>query len=304
MRYFKKKRIIILFSLTIVVIAIILFFVFNVRKNYINNFSEMEYRKINFLYQNPFISYFENKSECPLNIEEVIVLKPDDPEYETYLNRHFKDFLSKEKELIYYMPLYNKHNLKRDAFLIVSAGIDGKVDNLVSKEDTIFIDEFEKKLNFYNSSRYYRIGNPMQSYHDSTFSITNYFFGQKDYLIAYINCIDYYKSQIKKLYLIDSLINRIQKYNYIEHKNTTVKQIYGYHGIYSKDTIRDITKYVYFTVDNFIVKNKLYDEKDFETTTGDSVAFVGRLVKINLESKEIDFDNCIPLDSVSMALFR
>lgn len=289
---------VILFCLIIGLIVFLMFYSKNIKSLYIKNLNEVEYRKNNFLYQDSFLFYFNHESKYPVNIDEAMLIKPDNPDYNIYLDSQLKDYLNKESALIQYIPVYDKANLRINAFLLVSAGIDGKIDNNITKDDTIFIDDFDKKLNFYNISSIQDSISLRPSDKGTKFNIFDYFFGKKDYLISYINFHDYYRSQVRKNYLLQSLIDQVLNYNYSgDRSKKTLQQVYEYTGIYSHDTIMNDTTYVCMQDDEYIVRSRLLCNKNICSSEGDSITLIGLLSNINTKSKIIDFKNCFCIKS-------
>lgn len=100
---------------------------------------------------------------------------------------HNIDKFSDKKDVAIYFPLYNRHTKRRESFVILSAGIDGKQNNFLTDNDTLFMDNWQVKLKLYNPNHPY--GNVCDSiiFFDKEgmvkFNIFNLFFGCKDQLL-------------------------------------------------------------------------------------------------------------------------
>lgn len=56
----------------------------------------------------------------------------------------------KNKEELQYFPLYDYRTKRPVSFLFLSAGIDGKIDNKLSHNDTLYVHNWWADLNVYN----------------------------------------------------------------------------------------------------------------------------------------------------------
>jgi len=290
-----KKSYILIFILSMLILAfiLVLYRYYNKsRREYYNSFNSIQNVKTGARYELLLSQYFFDNWECAKNLEEVIPYESHDPKYESLKERYFKDFLSSRKGFINYVPLYNRLNLKREAFLIISAGIDGKINNVINEEDTIFIDEFEEKFRFYNPA-----GEIIPNNHlpdpDSTFHLMKLLFGKKDYIIQYIDCIELFKSQTIGTIPIHKLVDFLDKEN-----GRIREEFFTYKGVVYNDTVINKGKYILFRSNNYRIWNKLYYDTIQEIYLGDSVAFTGEFIRIDPEKKLIHFEKCIqvPLD--------
>ncbi len=94
----------------------------------------------------------------------------------------FTDPFSKHSKNLLYIPLYNKNNNLYEGYMLLSAGIDGKINATV--EDTVFMDDI-KRFKLYNPNQIK--WNETQDIYEfaDDFSLYNYFCGKKDLLIGY-----------------------------------------------------------------------------------------------------------------------
>ncbi len=148
-----------------------------------------------------------------LLLDEFIINSKKFTEYDIEKDEKTGNFTINDKnveELAYY-PIYNRNNGKRESFVLLSAGIDGKLNNAIS--DTLYMDTWWTQLHIYNlrevmASVFYKqafnilyvrtqregkyIGGNTNGYTQQymksvspKFSIFQYFFGKKDYVVRY-----------------------------------------------------------------------------------------------------------------------
>ena len=292
MKKFKYKKLVVSF-LFVGVFAISLFLLNTVKRAYRLKVHRLEEFELFSYYSSPFMDYFNENSQFPADMTDAYVLHPRQVDFKKYIRNQFHDIMSREKGLIGYIPLYNEQTLKREAFLLISAGIDGHLDLKTPFTDTLFINQKIKEIKFYNTHFPYKPGDTI--YLDSSFNLLDYFFGKKDYLIDYVNFRDFYLSEIPEVYSITVLVNRIKTYNYFGKYHKLSKQIYGYFGSISSDSLIGGTKYIYFRKGNFLIENRLIDTLGFKFTVGDSVALAGFLARFDPKDKIISFKNCFVL---------
>lgn len=98
------------------------------------------------------VYYFDIHGEYPVSIEAII----HEHEKESLENKDWLiysystiDPLSRKEELLQYIPLYNRSG-KRESFLILSAGADGKLNNHINHGDTLYLDSWWNELDVYN----------------------------------------------------------------------------------------------------------------------------------------------------------
>ena len=127
-----------------------------------------------------------------------------------HMPKMMPDILSRKEGVLVYYPIYNRHNGLRESFVLLSAGIDGKLDNNVT--DTLYMDSWWQQLRIYNleqvmadtfykqaenilSVRTRRSGQTINgeiNYNPDRdikllpcFSLFSYLFGKKDYVVRY-----------------------------------------------------------------------------------------------------------------------
>ena len=109
---------------------------------------------------------------------QLVTMVPNDYKRkgEIFLHLFFTDSLNKNQDILLYIPLYNRDTKKKESFILISAGIDGKLNTKYTIGDTIYDDEYLNKFEFYNLKEYIERKS-------MKFNLWDYYFGNKDYLI-------------------------------------------------------------------------------------------------------------------------
>ena len=102
--------------------------------------------------------YEDETGYFPHSLDEAIALYkqvvwPDDPsvtEKTLRMQQLLTDRFSKDGEEIQYIPLYDYYTRRPASFILLSAGIDGKLDNHISASDTIYLQTWWTQLDVYN----------------------------------------------------------------------------------------------------------------------------------------------------------
>jgi len=264
------------------------FFIYcqTIKENYIANLKKLDESRFLHRFAFPFRDYIidNEKNEYPETIEEALALLTD--HYETDL----KDYLSKKsKGKICYIPLYNPDNLRREAYIVLSAGFDGKINNRFDWNDTLFITDFQDRLKLYNPHDFYKLGGCIPLNKDIDFNIFSCFFGRKDYLIEYVNMFDFYKFIVDYTYSTEKLID------YFEKSPPSYKVVLAYKGVMSSDTIIANNRYILFRHEGYLIKNKLL-HNEINIVPTDTTILIGTFKKFFNQSKTIEFVNCFQID--------
>jgi hypothetical protein len=77
-----------------------------------------------------------------------------DRDIETFKIRHFIDVFSKNGEWVGYYPLYDSTDTEIVSYVILSAGIDGKLGNKLAPGEKLHMDDWAQKLALYNPDEY------------------------------------------------------------------------------------------------------------------------------------------------------
>jgi len=106
---------------------------------------------------NDLIDYFkETYGRFPDSLNEVyLAYKQSYPEdIEIIELRHFMDIFNKKGRWIGYFPIYNSDDSEIISYIILSAGIDGKLDNVFDSSDKLHLDDWKQKLHLYNPDEF------------------------------------------------------------------------------------------------------------------------------------------------------
>ena len=175
---FLKHKKVITWILIIPVFLFMLFFYIS-KQNYQEKLEKLNHCVSVFnCYTAIYDDYFSENFCYPKNMDEVenFSNKVNNPLYK------FTDPFSKHSKNLLYIPLYNKNNNLCEGYMLLSAGIDGKINATV--EDTVFMDDI-KRFKLYNPNQIK--WNETQDIYEfaDDFSLYNYFCGKKDLLIGY-----------------------------------------------------------------------------------------------------------------------
>lgn len=205
--FLHKKRIIIWVSVFILlflttIISVKLFFFY--KQDYQKRYDELSENAGMFNYTMWYDSFFSYKFRYPKNKKELLKFYVGSIRYSQLQNK-MKDPLSRHNKEFLYVPVYSKINHLCEEYLLISAGIDGKIDNIIN--DTIF-SETVKELKFYNNV----VKSTTLTYRKfkNNFNLINYFFGNKDLLIGYKNGIDVFRNNsIRRIFTPSGLMKNL-----------------------------------------------------------------------------------------------
>lgn len=271
--------------LVILSIIICLGFVYTIKSNYHRDFAKLQQKKIYNRIEFPFDDYFLSYSECPEDLEDVIDFVSDKPIYYLTWDTTMLDELSKNDEYIRYFPIYNKSNKKREAFILLSTGADGRINTKIAETDTLFIHNFMSKLLLYNEF-------DLEWYNNFTFDtitkfkFADYFFGNKDYLLLYFNCLNsyLYRTKANELGFLNEKI--------FTEKFCNVPSIYSFSIV--ADSVYEINKntIIVSKLNEFTIKCQFYLKPSILISVGDTVFISGHVNKCELLNKYLEFNLC------------
>lgn len=106
-------------------------------------------------YQQLPMVYYNTVGYFPESMDDAVTFVqktywPDMKEEDLRAQQLLTDPLSKNKEELQYFPLYDYRTKRPVSFLFLSAGIDGKIDNKLSHNDTLYVHNWWADLNVYN----------------------------------------------------------------------------------------------------------------------------------------------------------
>ncbi|MCD4695362.1 MAG: hypothetical protein K8S16_03890 [Bacteroidales bacterium] len=271
--------------LVIIIIIIGIGFIYNININYHRNFTKLQQKKTYNRIESPFYQYFLSYSECPNDLEDVIDFVSDKPIYYLTFDTKMLDELSNNNEYLRYFPLYNKTNQKREAFILLSAGIDGKINTHIAEKDTLFINDFMSKRLLYNEF-------DLDWYNNFTFDsitkfkLTNYFFGKKDYLLLYYNCLNtyLYRTKVTDLGFLNEKI--------FTKKFCNVPSIYSFSIVIEEISMINDNILIISKVNKYTLYCQLYLKPTDMFSVGDTISLIGHLKKCDLQNKFIEFNLC------------
>ena len=113
--------------------------------------------------------------------EEISISSPE--EMETMELVHFRDNLSRKHRWVLYVPLYSEESDSIESYILVSAGIDGKLDNVLPDSVKLHRSDWKQKLKLYNTNEFQDLSVNRPLLHESVFNLRDYWFGKKDLLI-------------------------------------------------------------------------------------------------------------------------
>jgi hypothetical protein len=155
-------------------------------------------------YGSIFIGFFSENFRYPYQIDELYDFF-NDSIFNKSVEKILNDPFSKRNRPLLYIPVYSISNKLCEGYLLISAGIDGKLDN--SAKDTIYFEDISK-FKFYNSVK----AATKLTYRefDSTFSYKNFLFGNKDLMVEYANGIEIFKNNaIRRIFTPTKLMSKL-----------------------------------------------------------------------------------------------
>jgi hypothetical protein len=140
-------------------------------------------------YITPLNSEYEINNEYPKSIEEFKPILKDaalnKDEINSFYERHFIDYFSNQRnQYIIYHPIYDGLKKKRKGFVILSRGIDEKVNNM--NMDSLFEYNWLSKIKAYNKQRFsFNSLDSIKIRNYKKFNFLDALFGKKDYIVHY-----------------------------------------------------------------------------------------------------------------------
>ena len=77
-------------------------------------------------------------------------IQPDESKETLRAQQVLQDPFSRDSCEIQYVPLYDYETKKPVSFILLSAGVDGKMDNKITPSDTLYLNNWWAKLDVYN----------------------------------------------------------------------------------------------------------------------------------------------------------
>lgn len=248
---------------------------FNINKYKIN---EYIHNPINAEY---FNSYFVQNGQYPNSIFDLISKFKDSGAPQEAVNEIFCDPFSSANNYWHYLPLYNKQMGTAEGFILLSAGIDGEIDNRF--KDSLYVDG-NISLKLYSSA-------------DTGFNILDKWFGQKDILIMKRNG----KDMLKESAGYNPPNINIQPWDRIKTIAMDVKGRphlrVAFHFLYKDKIILKNDTCIFFHVEDLWIKNVAYDPNDFISfQINDSILLAGILTG-RVNDSTIEVIRSVPLSN-------
>lgn len=227
----------------------------------------------------PLDVYFDKYYEAPINLNELsdivqdYLIIPDD----TYTD----PFSSKGNNLLY-IPIYNPINLKRESILLISAGIDGNINNRYQESDTIFTYMVNDIFKLYNNP----IDIETPRYH-----LFNRLFGKKDFAIMYENLTERYKN----IRVFDTIVDFSLFINQFDNDRIFNPELYKKYllKLNDKELIKSDSCRLSLKSGDFSMYFKLYDCNDTDYILEKENNYLTcRLDGYNHEKGELSFVLC------------
>ena len=254
------------------------------KQTYNNNIHIIKENRNTGVYSLPYY-YFLEYAECPSSMGEIFFYIQNRP-VDIMLSQYLVDPFSSDLSQINLIPIFSKRASKWEGILIVSAGIDGKMNYEYSLEDTIFMDEYNTLNLFYNSVDDLSL--------KESFNPFNFFWGKKDLLVSYTDCRESFKrtGNLSGLIELDSLINKLD----IRLKT---KKPFIYKRIYSVNLSSGQKSWenevLSSTLKNgYTVSFQFYDSIEVNNfKEAGEMELVGKLTEMDFENKRANFIMCM-----------
>ena len=277
------KRIVVITCTVILGLIGFIWFVNGFKTEFRDNVDYLADRKWRMVYNAPFVDYYFQHFSAPLAFQEVedhriTSLQGNNLECE------FKDPFSKDKDQLYYVPLFDSAYFTAIGFAVISTGIDGILN--FENGSPMTISEFSNLDGFYNKLTQ-EPGVYQGDFIDTVFKLKDRLFGEKDLLIEFINCKEFYLNSYRFEQSISQLVNSAYLGDY-------KRQIGYYHSITLNDSIP-------YQIHNdslfaYVAEYRVI----FEFPSGQSmfgwnssIGIVGQLMSVNQRNRLIVMNNCL-----------
>jgi hypothetical protein len=282
-----KSRVIIIISLItlLLIVSGIIYKVIN--NNFKDDLEVISDHALNSDYQLLFVEFFDDSLRYPQNLEELFDYYSEDSLYVKDIKKLLIDPFSKNQFFFSYIPVYSKFSKLPEGYLLISAGIDGHLEQ--KNFDTIYSENISN-LKFYNNLpqadqltfRKYKI----------KFSIWDYFFGHCDFLIENTDGIaSFIKNCKNRIWSPTVLMRKLSPFDLIKRIDCTVE---GDVKEFSQDTL-----IVYDGLTAVICS--MYKGRKYDITNFGKVRIAGQYKnKIDPLHRAIFLDNCIMLTDDSI----
>lgn len=207
MKLNKKAVLPIVLSIAILVLLIIVRI--KLSYSYSNTAYDIRFNRQAPVSERVLILYRDSLGYFPPSIDEAVSFAhkyyyPDVSEEEVRARQQFEDLFAKSGGEISYIPLFDYRTKTPTSFIFLSAGIDGKMNNIISPSDTLYINTWWAELDVYNYGEAILVKDQWEKTYDNwslfdeeeykkyyppypalepRFSMMKYLFGKKDWII-------------------------------------------------------------------------------------------------------------------------
>ncbi|HUW06275.1 MAG TPA: hypothetical protein VMW01_08430 [Williamwhitmania sp.] len=237
-----------------------------------------------FNYNLVFENFFANYFRYPYSIEEFYNYWEGDTVGFGYAGakKLMQDPFSVKGSDLLYVPIYSRASKESEGFLLISAGIDGKIDNQI--KDTIYF-ESVKTLRLYN----YLAPATTLTYrkYNLHFSFKDYLLGNSDLMVEYADGIAIFLNNAShRVYTPTQLMNKLYPRGFTRLDCSVEGKV---------KSVNDST--VAITDDTCSVVCTMYKGRPFKANKNELVRIAGCFRnKLDPKTKTIYLDHCIAVD--------
>jgi len=174
-------------SYIFIVIFLLFFCSCNKKKLYEEKMEDLQH-KLEFGRYNVLIDYFKDDGRFPNSLMEIyLASKGSSSSIDAwFIEQHYYiDVFSKNGKWIGYYPIYNSDDSEIISYILLSAGIDGKLDNVLAPSDKLHLSDWKEKLKLYNPDEFDKCERDIE---ERPFSAREERSGKKDLLIRVYHC--------------------------------------------------------------------------------------------------------------------
>lgn len=236
------------------------------------------------VYSLPYYYFLEN-AECTSSMGELYFYIQNRP-VDIMLSQYLVDPFSSDLSQINLIPIFNKSASKWEGALILSAGIDGKMNYEFTLQDTIFMDNYRHLDLFYNSVDELSL--------NLNFNPLDFLYGKKDLLVSYCDCRESFikTGKLEGLVELDSLINNLDimlrtKKQIIQNRIYSVK-LPSFQSTWEHEVLSCKLE------NGYQVSFRFYDSLEvINFKKAGEKELVGKLTEMNFENKKAEFIMCM-----------
>ena len=286
------KRIILIFTSFILILFLAFYFNSDYKHKefkYNDNCNQLDQKKNSFFIEGFLMNYYYRHGEFPIDYRKIDtsfynLIYNENIKYEDFnyiRDQFYLDPFSKDSAFFFYKPIYNKYNNKREACLLLSAGIDGKINTILP--DTIYLND-SLNINTYND-------------YNQKYNYCFSWFGKKDILVLKLDGITNMKT-FNKNFSLNTIVNYFKdsKNKHIKYNQMLNKAICT-EGVVDSVISKYNDKYIVLKDSNIHLLFNLYYPDSISTNIGKSIKLLGICNKY-LDDSIIEFINTIECNNI------